>query len=286
MKKICFVAAAICLLLGTSDGFAQVSITQLPNATTPLNGTEVVPGVQNGQTVQIPETALGVQGPGSATTGDLPSFNGTSGRILQDSGVLGSTVVVGPSSATASHLAAFNGATGKLIQDSGAAISSLAPLVSPVFTTPTLGVAAATSVNFGGSTLGTYSKTTPTVSLAFGGLSVGIGYTTRVTTCTQIGDVATCNIDLLLSSKGSSSGAASISGLPLSATTGGSSACSVVPATFASSLTTQMIAYIQSNTSVVILDKMAAGSTSAVADTDFNNTSEIIVTCAYHVVGS
>lgn len=89
MKILVYSAAIVCLLVGSSDGFSQVSITQLPNATTPLNGTEVVPGVQNGQTVQIPEIAIGIQGPASATSGHVATFNGSSGRIIQDGGNLG-----------------------------------------------------------------------------------------------------------------------------------------------------------------------------------------------------
>jgi hypothetical protein len=66
-----------------------------------------------------------VTGPATSTTGDLLSFNGTTGKVLQDSGVLASTVVVGPASATTGDIATYNGTTGKLVQDSGVLASSV-----------------------------------------------------------------------------------------------------------------------------------------------------------------
>lgn len=84
---------------------------------------------EDGQTIVADRTApmgirwaddsgTGVTGPASAVTGNLPSFNGTSGKVIQDSGVLASSVVVGPSSATDNALARFDLTTGKLLQNS------------------------------------------------------------------------------------------------------------------------------------------------------------------------
>lgn len=61
----------------------------------------------------------GVSGPGSSTNGDLPSFNGTAGNALQDSGVAAANVATGPGSATSGDLPSFNGTGGKALQDSG-----------------------------------------------------------------------------------------------------------------------------------------------------------------------
>lgn len=51
-----------------------------------------------------------------------------------DAGGGGSGDVVGPASATDDNIATFDGITGKLIQDGGAKVSDLAPLASPTFT--------------------------------------------------------------------------------------------------------------------------------------------------------
>ena len=58
-------------------------ISGLPNATTPLSGSEAVPIVQNGETVQAPSATLGIQGPGSVTDGYVALFSGTTGRLLK-----------------------------------------------------------------------------------------------------------------------------------------------------------------------------------------------------------
>ena len=62
-----------------------------------------------------------IAGPaGSVTSGDLVSFNGTGGRLVQDSGILAANVVQGPASvASSGNIAIFDGTTGKLIKDSG-----------------------------------------------------------------------------------------------------------------------------------------------------------------------
>jgi len=62
-------------------------------------------------------------GAASSTNGDLASFNGTTGKILADSGVVAANVVTGPASATSGHFATFNGTSGKSIQDGGSTVT-------------------------------------------------------------------------------------------------------------------------------------------------------------------
>ena len=66
-----------------------------------------------------------VVGPASSTTGRVATFNGTTGKLIQDGGVLLSNLVTGPASSTTGRVATFNGTTGKLIQDGGILLSSL-----------------------------------------------------------------------------------------------------------------------------------------------------------------
>lgn len=73
-----------------------------PAATTPLSGTEVIPGLQGGSDVQM-------------TAQDIADLAGGGG----------SGDVVGPASAVDDNIATFDGTTGKLIQDGGATIASV-----------------------------------------------------------------------------------------------------------------------------------------------------------------
>lgn len=88
--------------------------------------------------------------------------------------------------------------------------------VAPLFTdTPSI-----TSVTLsGGTSLNTYVQGTFTPVLQFGGASVGITYTTQSGQYTQIGDVLFFNLLITLSSNGTSTGNATITGFPVN--TGG-----------------------------------------------------------------
>lgn len=72
-----------------------------PAATTPLTGTEVVPGLQGGSDVQM--TAQDIADLATGGTGD----------------------VVGPASAVDGNIATYDGTTGKLIEDGGATIAEV-----------------------------------------------------------------------------------------------------------------------------------------------------------------
>ena len=80
-----------------------------------------------------------VVGPASATTGDIPTFNGTTGKIIQDSGILATNVVQGPASSTDGNISGFNGAGGKTIKDLGTPVAMIGAAIhttsksSPVF---------------------------------------------------------------------------------------------------------------------------------------------------------
>lgn len=82
-----FLLGLALVVLASVPATAQIAISQLPTAAVPLQGNEVVAGIQNGQTVQIPETAFGIQGPASAVSGHVATFSGTTGKLIQDSGV-------------------------------------------------------------------------------------------------------------------------------------------------------------------------------------------------------
>lgn len=100
-------------------------------------------------------------------------------------------------------------ATGQVLISSG---TSTLPAwsASPSVTSITLG---------GGTALANYVQSTFTPAIAFGGASVGVTYTTQTGTYSRIGNMVFFTITLTLSNKGSSTGAATITGLPITSGT-------------------------------------------------------------------
>lgn len=76
-----------------------------------------------------------VVGPASAVNGRIASFNGTSGKLIQDGAKLAADLVTGPSSVTASHVAMFSGTTGKVIASAGVSANVIVASVASGVTT-------------------------------------------------------------------------------------------------------------------------------------------------------
>lgn len=91
------------------------------------------PSVQfqiNGNTETFTQGDGDVAGPGISVDGNLPAFDGTDGKLLQDSGILMTEVVVSNDvgSSNANNIAVFVNDTGLLIGDSGVAINQVPAL--------------------------------------------------------------------------------------------------------------------------------------------------------------
>jgi len=144
---------------------------------------------------------------------------------------------------------------------------------------------AATGGSAAGSTsalLDDYEEGTWTPQLAFGGANVGMTYSKQIGHYTKIGNVVTAHCYVQLTSKGTSTGVASISGLPF--TTNGTTNFHTT-ATFhasyvsnAGSLTTFVS---PSGTSIALRQLSTAGVNSGLTDTNFANNSDAIITCVY-----
>lgn len=82
------------------------------------------------------ELSDAVQGPSSSANNAIALFDGTTGKLIKDSGVAITSVgdVSGPGASVNGRVATFNGTTGKVIQDGGILLSALAPLSSPALT--------------------------------------------------------------------------------------------------------------------------------------------------------
>src|SRR5271157_2335977 len=99
--------------------------------------TPLPPGSANQALFANPASSLGVEwgsgsamgnvvGPVSSTAHHLAAFADTSGELLEDSGVLTSSVALGAGSSTAGHLMSFASTDGKTIADSGVVASLVA----------------------------------------------------------------------------------------------------------------------------------------------------------------
>lgn len=66
-----------------------------------------------------------ITGPASAVSGNVISFNGTTGKVAQDSGKAIADIVTGPASATGDNIVSYNGTTGKIIKDTGKSLSTI-----------------------------------------------------------------------------------------------------------------------------------------------------------------
>ena len=116
-----------------------------------------------------------VTGPSVAVSGDLVSFNGTSGWLVQDSGISGASLVSGPASSVSGHLATFNGTTGKIIEDGG----SLTAAVDAILASPPA---------IGGTVPAAGSFTTLTLTTALTVPYGGTGLTTLTANAVLIGN--------------------------------------------------------------------------------------------------
>lgn len=129
-------------------------------------------------------------------------------------------------------------------------------------------------MGFGGSS----GSFTPVIS--FGGASVGVTYSVNAGQYyTDAGGMIHATLQITLSSKGTSTGAALISGLPATA---GAQWEAMIEATSMSGLTGSMSANVQNGTSEIQLSQWGATGVAAVTDTVFTNTSSLNLSFVYH----
>jgi hypothetical protein len=150
-------------------------------------------------------------------------------------------------------------------------------------------ILASGGITFNGDTaaanaLDDYEEGTWTMGVSFGGASVGVTYANNTGTYTKVGRKVTVNGYLGLTSKGSSTGGAAITGLPFTIPNvlANYAAASVYldKVTFANQY--QAIGAI--NTTNVLLSEITeAGAVSSLNDGNFANNSEIIINFTYFV---
>jgi len=138
---------------------------------------------------------------------------------------------------------------------------------------------ACTDVN----TLDDYEEGTFTPAIEFGGASVGITYSQQQGFYTKIGNLVTCQIRIFLTNKGSSSGDATITGLPFTAA-GGEAYSGVAGRISSMSFADTYGGFVNVSSTFIILEEVTnAGSASSIASGDFTNGTNIIFTVSYRV---
>jgi hypothetical protein len=131
-------------------------------------------------------------------------------------------------------------------------------------------------------TLDDYAEGTFTPGITFGGASTGITYTIQTGDYTKVGRLVVAHANILLSNKGSATGAALITGLPFTVNTS-----AFVGAAQWSSLNTNWVNVIglasNGTTQVIVYGATAAGTgnQTQLANTDFTNSTNINVTLVY-----
>lgn len=139
------------------------------------------------------------------------------------------------------------------------------------------------SINFGQTSLTTYQEGTFTPGIAFGGASVGVTYAMQNGYYTVIGNRVSINLLITLSSKGTSTGAATITGLPFlsNSATNNNATGSVVVNAGAVTITNPEIQLI-ANSQAISMYNFATGGITTLKDTDFTNSTAIGISMQYY----
>lgn len=126
------------------------------------------------------------------------------------------------------------------------------------------------------------SAGTFTPAITFGGAAVGVTYGTQLGFYSRVGDRVFFNLRIVLTSKGSSTGALAITGLPVTSNASGTN-CSVSSVVNAMSAT--IVAPLQGSIGAaatsIAFTYLAAGTATSVTDTECTNTTVLNVTGMY-----
>lgn len=194
-----------------------------------------------------------------ASTPTFPNSASGTGTILRADGTNWvATTATYPTTTTINQL---------LYSSSASVIAGLATANSGVLQTNSSGVPSV-------ATSGTW---TPVIT--FGGASTGITYTSQNSFYFQIGNLVFITFEIILSNKGSSTGSASITGLPISTgANGGAMAMAVVSSnaiTLTALYTGITLFFKNSSTTADLIQYGSAQTTAALANTAFANTSKL-----------
>ncbi len=128
---------------------------------------------------------------------------------------------------------------------------------------------------------------TPVVN--FGGATTGITYTAQVGTYTRVGQIVIACATITLSSKGSATGAATITGLPFTALSNAASHL-YVGSTYwrgmAANGYSVMSLLLDNSATILLYVSTASSNTTAMTNANFGNSSELAITLMYEAAPS
>lgn len=249
---------------------ANSKISALTSATTPLAGTEVLPIVQSSATVKVATNDLTVRNVRAAATTGILQVSGPTAATTRTMTVPDANFTAARTDAAQSLTGDQTFATGNLVQ------GTAAKGVNFTANTPAAGMTS--------QLLKDYQEGVWTPTLAFGGASVGITYTASYNTAsvTKIGSRVFVSGITSLTSKGTSTGNATLTSLPFPADgvkAFSAVACSLTGVTF----TGQYAMELDANADVVYFYQVSAlGVQSALTNTNFSNTSAILFNFSYY----
>ena len=133
------------------------------------------------------------------------------------------------------------------------------------------------SFDDGTNVLAIYDKDTFTPVLEFGGGTTGITYSSQIGTYWKIGTIIVINIVLVLTNKGSSTGTATITGLPFTSANDGYTHIFMLAGTNLTNTTscTQFYGYNVPNTSSIQIRNCGSSADAQLTDGEFANNSEV-----------
>jgi hypothetical protein len=132
---------------------------------------------------------------------------------------------------------------------------------------------------FQGSTVGVVGTWTPT--LLFGGASTGITYSAQTGSYTRIGNLVIVEFDFTLSSKGSATGAATLSGLPIASDATNRSFANIAVLSGGSSITNLNASSTTLGTTNINIRSQGLTGFSDLTDTSFTATTRLAGSCIY-----
>ena len=194
------------------------------------------------------------------------------------------SVTAGAASSTSTTLITSGSGGVTLASNSSNAPITFSPNGTGIVTTPNAFLSASISFDGGTNKLSNYVTTTSwTPVLQFGGASVGITYSTQKGLYTRIGNQVYVWIIIVLSSKGSSTGSAIITGHPVAV--GTSFVADYIFNIASQNLTfsNQLGCYFLSGGNFNIMSFATAGFT-ALTNTAFAATTEILISASYSAV--
>ena len=266
---------------------ANTKISALTSATTPLAGTETLPIVQGGAPTKQVSVANLTAGRLVNAKNFAPSVTGyTVSYAYPQFGYYSAGTATGYLQIPASGLLqVWNSGTSAILTFNDANNDAKLEAGNIIQGTAAKGYNFTANTPSAGMTsqlLNWYEEGTWTPAITFGGGSTGITYSSRDGYYTRTGNIVICTAYIALSNKGSSTGAASIAGLPFTIK---NNSGAYSPATLRLqniTFSNQFQGYATVGTTTVSLEQvLVTGATSSLTDTNFANNSAVMVCIIY-----